>query len=112
MSNNKFNYEKEIKKLEKQLIKLSKNTREKFYIELHNELSLLISRKTKEIKNKIRLNKIDQNKKNLIQGISKASFKLKPQKGLNIPNSYYDNILQEKLYLNFFSAHLASAQPH
>ena len=64
MSNSKFNYEKEIKKLEKQLIKLSKNTREKFNIELHNELSLLISRKTKEIKNKLRLNKIDQNKKN------------------------------------------------
>ena len=64
MSNNKFNYEKEIKKLEKHLIKLSKNTREKFNIELNNELSLLISRKTKEIKNKIRLNKIDQNKKN------------------------------------------------
>ena len=64
MSNSKFNYEKEIKKLEKQLIKLSKNTREKFNIELQNELNLLISRKTKEIKNKLRLNKIDQNKKN------------------------------------------------
>ena len=24
-----------------------------------------------------------------------------PQKGLNIPNSYYDIILQEKLYLKF-----------
>ena len=63
MSNSNFNYEKEIKKLEKQLIKLSKNTREKFNIELQNELNLLISRKTKEIKNKLRLNKIDQNKK-------------------------------------------------
>ena len=42
-----------------------------------------------------------KNKKNLIQGISKTYFKLKPQKGLNIPNSYYDNILQEKLYLKF-----------
>ena len=29
---------------------------------------------------------------NLIQGISKDSFKLKPQKGLNIPKSYYDNL--------------------
>ena len=64
MSNHMFNYEKEIKKLEKQLIKLSKNTREKFNIEIQNELNLLISRKTKEIKNKLRLNKIDQNKKN------------------------------------------------
>ena len=42
-----------------------------------------------------------QNKKILIQGISKNSFKLKPKKGLNIPNSYYDNVLQEKLYLKF-----------
>lgn len=64
MSNSKFNYEKEIKKLERQLIKLSKNTRDKFNLELQNELSLLISRKTKEIQNKLRLNKIDQNKKN------------------------------------------------
>ena len=63
MSKSNFNYEKEIKKLEKQIIKLSKNTREKFIIELQNELNLLISRKTKEIKNKLRLNKIDQNKK-------------------------------------------------
>ena len=42
-----------------------------------------------------------KNSENLIQGISKTSFKLKPKKGLNIPNSYYDNILQEKLYLKF-----------
>ena len=42
-----------------------------------------------------------QHKKNLIQGISKNSFKLKPKKGLNIPYSYYDNVLQEKLYLSF-----------
>ena len=65
MSNSNFNYEKEIKKLEKQLIKLSKNTREKFNIELQNDLNLLISRKTKEIKNKLRLHKIDENKTNI-----------------------------------------------
>ena len=44
-----------------------------------------------------------RNKKNLIQGISKNSFKLNPKKGLNIPNSYYDNQLQEKLYLEFIN---------
>ena len=60
-----FNYEEEIKKLENQLLKLSKNTREKLIIELNNELNLLISRKTKEIKNKLRLNKIDENKTNI-----------------------------------------------
>ena len=57
-----FNYEKEIKKLENQLLKLSKNAREKYVIELNNELNLLISRKTKEIKNKLRLYNIDENK--------------------------------------------------
>ena len=39
--------------------------------------------------------------KNCIQGISKTTFKLKPKKGLNIPLSYYDDIRQEKLYMEF-----------
>ena len=42
-----------------------------------------------------------RNKTNYIKGISKNTFKLKPKKGLNIPNSFYDNALQEKLYLEF-----------
>ena len=42
-----------------------------------------------------------KNKNNFIQGISKNTFKLKPKKGLNIPNSFYDDTLQEKLYLEF-----------
>ena len=87
MSNSKFNYEKEIQKLEKQLIKLSKNTREKFNIELHNELSLLISRKTKEIKNKLRLNKIDQNKKN-----THAKSTLSNENLEKLPSSVKDQI--------------------
>ena len=65
MSNHMFNYEKEIKKLENQLLKLSKNAREKYVFELNNELNLLISRKIKEIKNKLRLHKIDENKTNI-----------------------------------------------
>ena len=69
MSNQMFNYEKEIKKFENQLLKLSKNVREKYVIELNNELNLLISRKTKEIKNKLRLNKIDENKTNILQKV-------------------------------------------
>ena len=62
MSNHMFNFEKEIKNLENQLLKLSKNAREKYVNELNNELNLLISRKTKEIKNKLRLHNIDENK--------------------------------------------------
>jgi pyruvate kinase len=42
-----------------------------------------------------------KNKNNYIQGISKNTFKLKPKKGLNIPNSFYDDTLQEKMYLEF-----------
>ena len=42
-----------------------------------------------------------KNNNNFIQGISKNTFKLKPKKGLNIPNSFYDDTLQEKLYLEF-----------
>ena len=44
-----------------------------------------------------------KNKNNFIQGISKTTFKLKPKKGLNIPNSLYDDNLQEKLYLEFIN---------
>ena len=87
MSNSNFNYEKEIRKLEKQLIKLSKNTREKFNIELQNELNLLISRKTKEIKNKLRLNKIDQNKKN-----TPAKSSLSNENLENLPSWVKDQI--------------------
>ena len=42
-----------------------------------------------------------KNNNNFIQGISKNTFKLKPKKGLNIPNSFYDDTLQERLYLEF-----------
>ena len=35
--------------------------------------------------------------------MSKTAFKLKTKKGLNIPNSLYDDDLQEKLYLEFIN---------
>ena len=44
-----------------------------------------------------------KNKNNYIKGLSKTAFKLKTKKGLNIPNSYYDDDLQEKLYLEFIN---------
>ncbi len=44
-----------------------------------------------------------KNKNNYIQGISKTTFKLKTKKGLNIPYSFYDDDLQEKLYLEFIN---------
>ena len=62
MKNNKFNFEKEIKSFEKQLTKLDKNVREKLGDEFNNEIASLILRKTKEVKNKIRLDKIDSQK--------------------------------------------------
>ena len=39
--------------------------------------------------------------KNYIIGKSKDNFNLLSKKGLNIPNSIYDNKFQEKVYLNF-----------
>ena len=44
-----------------------------------------------------------KNSKNNIQGISTSNFILKPKKGLNIPLSFYDDVLQEKLYLDFIN---------
>ncbi len=40
-------------------------------------------------------------KKNILTGISYQNFILKNKKGLNIPGAIYDDILQEKIYLNF-----------
>ncbi|WP_440675431.1 pyruvate kinase [Candidatus Pelagibacter sp. HIMB1593] len=47
--------------------------------------------------------KIVKLKKNIIIGKSLQSFILKPKKGLNLPNSYYDNKLQLDLYLKFLN---------
>ena len=76
-----FNFEKEIKKLENQLLKLSKNAREKYVNELNNELNLLISRKTKEIKNKLRLYNIDENKTKIP---AKVSYPIKIWKSYQV----------------------------
>ena len=42
-------------------------------------------------------------KKNILIGKSLQSFILKPKKGLNLPNSHYDNKLQLALYLRFLN---------
>ena len=47
--------------------------------------------------------KFIKTKKNYVQGISETTFKLKSKKGLNIPYSYYDDALQQKLYLEFIN---------
>jgi len=44
-----------------------------------------------------------QIKKNLLIGKSYQKFILQPKKGLNIPNSHYDNELQSNLYLKFLN---------
>ena len=59
MKNNKFKFEKELKNFEYQLTKLNINIREKLRVDFYNDLLSLISRKTKEVKNKVRLEKID-----------------------------------------------------
>lgn len=39
--------------------------------------------------------------KNFVVGKSLSEFRLNTKQGLNIPNSYYDDIFQEKIYLQF-----------
>ncbi len=47
--------------------------------------------------------KIVEIKKNLLIGKSSQKFILQPKKGLNIPNSHYDNEQQSNLYLKFLN---------
>jgi pyruvate kinase len=47
--------------------------------------------------------RIVKTKKDVLIGKSYQSFVLKPKKGLNIPNSYYDNKQQSNLYLRFLN---------
>ena len=47
--------------------------------------------------------RIVKKKKDVLIGKSYQSFVLKPKKGLNIPNSHYDNKQQSNLYLRFLN---------
>jgi pyruvate kinase len=47
--------------------------------------------------------KIVKIKKNILIGKSYQDFILKPKKGLNIPNSHYDNRQQSNLYIKFLN---------
>ena len=95
-------------------IQIKKNQMVKFFFgKQYNEEGVLSIETTKplpKINNRVQEFSISdglfkfqyiRNKNNYIQGISKTGFKLKPKKGLNIPASFYDDTLQEKLYLEF-----------
>ena len=95
-------------------IQIEKNQMVKFFFgKQYNEQGILSIETTKplpKINNRVQEFSISdglfkfqyiRNKNNYIQGISKTGFKLKPKKGLNIPASFYDDALQEKLYLEF-----------
>ena len=95
-------------------IQIKKNQMVKFVFgKQHNEPGILSIETTKplpKINNMVQEFSISdglfkfqyiKNNNNYIQGISKTAFKLKPKKGLNIPNSLYDDTIQEKLYLEF-----------
>ena len=95
-------------------IQIKKNQMVKFvfgkqYIE-EGVLSIETTKPLPKIKNRVKEFSVSdglfkfqyiRNKNNYIKGISKNTFKLMPKKGLNIPNSFYDDTLQEKLYLEF-----------
>lgn len=90
-----------------QLVKFSYNSSKKNLINISNPLP-----KIQKSKNKIKFFSISDGsyifrlkfiKKNTLAGISLQSFILKPKKGLNLPNSIYDNNLQKKMYSKFIS---------
>ncbi len=47
--------------------------------------------------------KLISKKKNLIRGKALQNCIIKPKKGLNIPNSIYDDNLQQKIYMKYFN---------
>ena len=65
--------------------------------------SISSSIKNFSISDGLYLFKIIQVKKNILIGRSNQNFILEPKKGLNIPNSHYDNEQQSNLYLEFLN---------
>ncbi len=99
--------------LNKEAIKIKKNEEIIFSykkITLKGKRNILISNKLPKINNDIKRFSIEDGQynfllekryKNYIVGKSLQEFILYPKKGLNIPNSVYDNIYQEKKYKSF-----------
>ena len=82
----------------KKPIKLEKNFHQ---IELSKKLPKIDKKKNFSISDGKFLFKTIRYGKNFIIGKSLSHFKLNTKQGLNIPNSYYDDVFQEKIYLQF-----------
>ena len=70
-------------------------------IELSKKLPKIDKKKNFSISDGKYLFKTLRYGKNFIIGKSLSTFKLNTKQGLNIPNSYYDDMFQEKIYLQF-----------
>jgi pyruvate kinase len=70
-------------------------------IELSKKLPKIDNKKNFSISDGKYLFKTLDYGKNFIIGKSLSEFKLNTKQGLNIPNSYYDDFFQEKIYLQF-----------
>ena len=107
--------------LNKEAIKIKKNEEIIFSykkITLKGKRNILISNKLPKINNDIKRFSIEDGQynfllekryKNYIVGKSLQEFILYPKKGLNIPNSVYDNIYQEKI--NIVPLYFAKERP-
>ena len=93
---------KKLKIKKGQIVRFGKDKSIKNIIELSNDIP--------KIKNKIKYFSISDGsyqfkfisfKKNILTGVSKHDFTLDVKKGLNVPYSIYNNLLQEKKYISF-----------
>lgn len=93
-------YPIEIKKGE--IIKFGNNNQKKDVIHLSNSIPKIINKiKHFSLSDGSYQFKFISFKNNVLTGKSLHSFILEPKKGLNVPLSIYDNVLQEKKYLSF-----------
>ena len=94
-----------IKKNEEAIFYFKKKTKKykkNFHqIELSKKLPKIDKKKNFSISDGKYLFKTLRYGKNFIIGKSLSTFKLNTKQGLNIPNSYYDDMFQEKIYLQF-----------
>lgn len=87
-----------------EIIKFGFESKGKNIINLSNPLPKIINKpKTFSISDGTFEFNFKSIKKNVITGVSEQNFDLYPKKGLNIPNSIYDDNLQKKTYIKFLN---------
>ena len=87
-----------------EIVKFGFESKSKNVINLSNPLPKILNKpKTFSISDGMFEFNFKSMKKNVITGVSEQNFDLYPKKGLNIPNSIYDDNLQKKIYIKFLN---------